>query len=325
MGLAAGLFSRLHLVVALLLAIYAGSGISVIETNEVGLVLRFGKLVGRNPADAIHKPGLLFALPRPIDEVVRVEVDKILTLPIDDLYYEVGLNNGDSIDPEKEGYVLTADRNILHARIIARYKISDPIAYALHVADQEALLRNSVLEAVVQATGHIKLDDLLGGGRDDFIQKTTGDAQRRLDDVDAGLKLVSIEYDDLSPARQVMEEFDAVQSAFIASLTAAEQANGYAAQTVPAASAEADSRVTAAHSYAAGVMGRARSGAKAFEEMLQTYRANPSVVKERLYREGIERAFGEGGKFTFVPAPVGDRYTEMRVTISTSTEEEKDD
>ncbi|MEM9458148.1 MAG: protease modulator HflK [Myxococcota bacterium] len=332
MELAAGLFVRLHGVVLVLLALYAGSGLTVIEADEVGMVLRFGKLVGHDPAAAVHPPGLLFVLPPPIDEVVRVEVGKVYALRIDDLYHLDGRSDGevdeeigadpimaDFIGPHKEGYVLTADRNILHARIIARYEVGDPIAYALYVADHDEVLRASVLGAVVQATGEVELDDLLGGGRDDFIRAATVNAQNRLDGVGAGLELVSIEFEELFPARQVIQEFDAVQSAFIAARTVTEQANSYAARTVPAARAVAEAQVSEAQACAARTLGRARSGAKAFEEILETHRADPSVLRERLYQEGIERALDQGGKITFVPAPIGERYTSMRVSISTST------
>jgi regulator of protease activity HflC (stomatin/prohibitin superfamily) len=50
-----------------LVAIYLGSGITRVAPNEDALIYRFGRLQRE-----VHPPGLLFALPAPIDRVVRV-------------------------------------------------------------------------------------------------------------------------------------------------------------------------------------------------------------------------------------------------------------
>jgi regulator of protease activity HflC (stomatin/prohibitin superfamily) len=52
--------------------IYLGSGIKMVGPNENGLLLRFGKMLGRP-----HPSGLLFALPGPIDEVILVPVRSV--------------------------------------------------------------------------------------------------------------------------------------------------------------------------------------------------------------------------------------------------------
>ena len=48
------------------------SGIQEVEPDQVGLLLRFGKLHGAHPAAQVHEPGLLLALPYPIDRVIQV-------------------------------------------------------------------------------------------------------------------------------------------------------------------------------------------------------------------------------------------------------------
>ena len=65
--------------------LYALSGISVIKSDEVAVVLRWGRLVGATPALQEHGPGLLFALPRPVDQVVRVQVKHVWEVPVSTL------------------------------------------------------------------------------------------------------------------------------------------------------------------------------------------------------------------------------------------------
>ena len=58
------------------------SGITVIKPDEVAVILRWGRLVGDTPALQEHGPGLLFAFPRPVDRVVRVQVKHVWEVPV---------------------------------------------------------------------------------------------------------------------------------------------------------------------------------------------------------------------------------------------------
>ena len=62
--------------------LYALSGITIVKPDEVAVVLRWGRLVGDTPALQQHGPGLLFAFPRPMDEVVRVQVKHVWEVPV---------------------------------------------------------------------------------------------------------------------------------------------------------------------------------------------------------------------------------------------------
>ncbi len=74
---------RMHWWIAVMAVLYAASGITIVKPDEVALVLRWGRLVGTAAALEEHGPGLLFALPRPIDEVVRVKVKRVSELRVD--------------------------------------------------------------------------------------------------------------------------------------------------------------------------------------------------------------------------------------------------
>ena len=52
------------------------------KADEVAIVMRFGRIVGDSPGD--RSTGLTPALPRPIDEVVRVQVEKVHEVEITD-------------------------------------------------------------------------------------------------------------------------------------------------------------------------------------------------------------------------------------------------
>ena len=56
--------------------LYALSSLTVVRPDQVAVVLRWGRLVGASPALQQHGPGLLLALPRPIDQVIRVPIKR---------------------------------------------------------------------------------------------------------------------------------------------------------------------------------------------------------------------------------------------------------
>ncbi len=147
-----------------LVAIYLCSGITRIAPNEDALIYRFGRLQRE-----VHPPGLLFALPAPIDRVVRVPTrtqhelflnawspDEAATsgattppaatttaapmtsqmpallaamLPQQNNSLNATVPTGKGLHPVYDGYSLTGDANIIQARFTARYRIVDPLAY----------------------------------------------------------------------------------------------------------------------------------------------------------------------------------------------------
>ncbi|MEM9701623.1 MAG: SPFH domain-containing protein, partial [Planctomycetota bacterium] len=137
-----GAASAVKLVVGLavaLVVLFFCSGITTVQPNEVALVLRCGRLVGQTPADQIRQPGLLLAWPVPIDEIVRVPVKQEREVTIRALQPRTGLAGAGP-----RGYALSGDQNLLESDLTLKYRISDPIAYALRSDQPERLLRDAV-------------------------------------------------------------------------------------------------------------------------------------------------------------------------------------
>lgn len=315
------LHGRLHWWITLMAVLYLGSGIQIVPTGEVALVLRFGALAGSTPATQIHGPGLLLALPKPIDQVVRVPTERVFELEMRELHWDRGEGgyrspSRPSIDPEAEGYILTGDNNLVHAVVVARYQVRDPVAYALYQPDHEALLRDAVLGAMVRTAGEMPVDAVLAEGRKELLDLTTSRAQARLDAVESGLSLVAVELTELSPPTQVREEFNAVQSAFIESETQVKAAKEYRERSLPAARAERDAMVLRAQGEADALLAQARGDAQAFTGIATQARGNRRVVMGRLYREQVESILSDAAKLRFVPPPEGGEYTDFRVTLS---------
>lgn len=329
MGLVGFVLRVYHWPILVLLVLYAASGLTSVQPGQVALVLRMGRLVGDSPGQQVHESGFLFALPAPIDEVLRVDVERVHSVRVVDLASGLGRGQGemggpitssrgfsrrDTINPEQDGYCLTGDHNVLQAVLLARYRVSDPIRFALEIEDPDALMRDAVCTAMVTSAGTMAIEEMMAEGRFTLSNLVRERAQVLLDEADAGMELVAVEFERLSPPFQVLPAFREVVSSMIDAVTLIEEAREYGAIEVPAALARSTARVSGARAKAAQRLGRARGESEAFEALLAEYRQNPEVVSVRLYRESIERALAPVTK-RFVPPPSGERYENLRITI----------
>ena len=307
-------WQRMHWWVALMGVLYLGSGITVVKPDEVAVILRWGRLVGTTRALQEHGPGLLFAFPRPIDEVVRVQVKAVRELPIKELMSAAA--NPTTLDPLTQGYALTGDHNIVVADMVARYRVRDAAEWALYGPMAEDVLRTEVTAAMVRSLGEMRVDRVLSDGRKELIAAATRRAQQGLDAAHSGFELTSLELTGLAPPPALASDFDAVQTAFIGAETKKKEAQAFAQRAIPQAQADADEELQAARGDAAAALAKANGDVEAFLALEEEYRANPAVVRERLYRDAIDQTLAQAS-IRWVPPPAGGRYEGLRIEIPT--------
>ena len=87
---------------------------------------------------ALLGPGLHWSFPYPIDEVVKIPIKEIQKVTSTVGWYAVTPEQelsgteppaGPTLNPAVDGYVITADRNIIHTRATLYYQVNDPIRY----------------------------------------------------------------------------------------------------------------------------------------------------------------------------------------------------
>jgi membrane protease subunit HflK len=305
----------MHWWVATMAVLYAFSGITVVKSDEVAVILRWGRLVGETPALQEHGPGLLFALPRPIDQVVRVQSKHIWEVEITTL---AGIGDSQTLDPVTEGYALTGDHNIVQLDMVARYRVREAAEWAFYGPNAEDVLRVEVTAGMMRSLGEMGVDRVLSDGRKDLIATASRRAQSGLDAAHSGLELSSLELTRLAPPQNLAEDFNEVQSAFIAAETQKKDAQTFAEGVIPQAHAEADSAVQTARGAADASLAQAKGEGEAFLSLAREYRQNPVVVRERLYRDAVERAIRDAGNVRWVPPPIGGGYRGFRITLPQS-------
>jgi len=302
-------FLRWAGLVVLLLVL--GSGIRVVGPDEVALVIRMGALVGETRAEQVHGPGLLFALPYLVDRVVRVPVKRVQSVEIREIYSD---NKSDYVDMTKDGYLLTGDRNVIVISAVGRYRITDPVAYALRVAEPRRIIHDAIVTALTAHSAESRVDDLLGRSKRRLAARAVARAQRRLAAVGVGVQLVALELTRVQPPRQVAAQFRAVHNAYVAQKTAIDKAQSSADQRLLMAQAHARKTVRDARAFGKWRAAKARGDASAFARLAAEVAKHPDV-RERLYREAMARIFQQVGARVVLPA--GAKGVRVRLPAAT--------
>lgn len=301
-GLIGGLERALRLLRWLGLAallVVALSGVKVIGPDEVGLVVRFGRLVGETRTEQVRGPGLLLAAPFLIDRVVRVPVKRIQVLAVGELRLKT---RSDWVDVQKDGYVLAGDRGVVQLEAEVRYRIEDPVAHALHVHRPRAIIHDAVVAALTHAAAGLRVDDLLGKDKAVLSAAARRRAEKALRAAALGVRLVAVQLTQVSPPHQAAEQFQAVNAAYIAQKTQLEQARSYAQQQQLMADARRVKQINEATAWAEWLTQKARGEVAAFKKLASERRASaPSVVDARLLREALDHVFQRVGAKLLLP------------------------
>jgi membrane protease subunit HflK len=310
-GLEAGL-KLFRWIVLVLTVLFCVSGVQTVTKENVGLLLRFGRLQGASLKDQVKSPGLVLAFPHPIDRLIQVPVKEEGEVLVDEVWKGItGMAAIDKIDPLVEGYCLTGDQNIVQAKLVAKYRIDEttgPIRFRLWMDEPEGLLRNVVLAALTQTTTGWEVDDVLRlqrsvegqvGSTESLADTVKRRAQARLDALDSGMIISAIEFKEIHPPRHVVAEFRDVQNARIDMETQQREAEGFAKGRLPAAQAEADRLIKAATAYETSLVATTNAELSVFTETYEQYRKNPALVSKRIAMETFEQIMQDVGNAVF--------------------------
>ncbi len=218
-------FGILRLLLVGLVIAYGFSGLFSVGSNEVALRLRFGDYVG-SPGEQVLERGTYLAAPFPIEQVITIDT-RPQSLELDrDFWYETGLAErgrtaaerrrfrSGPLDPTRDGSLITADLNIVHARWTVTYRVADPVAYLTNVGDPELardLVRCTVAQGIVHAVARLPADDLLRAAinRD----AAAAIARERLAAMATGLTVDQLALEEVAVPASVADSFEAVTSA----------------------------------------------------------------------------------------------------------------
>ena len=273
------------------------SGIRMVNSGEVAVVLRFGRIVGDTPEEQIHEPGIVFCFPYFIDEVVSIPVDNVLQQTVTTHYTE-----GNIVNWKESGYLMTGDQNIALVSATAKYVISDPVAYALHVKDISAMVDSCISNAMVEVSARTNVEDILTSGKLEFADDISRLAQTKFDEAGMGISLQALELTNVKMPEEVREVYEQVNAATVTARTLVEQAQQYYNTQIPLAKSSAQTILSNATSTYSLSLSAAQSSLSEFYGTLEEYESNPHAVKERIYNQKMAQALKNIGTVRMVDA-----------------------
>jgi membrane protease subunit HflK len=316
-------FGIVKVVMVLLLLLFLGSGIFIVGPQDRAIKLRMGKTIGHGEK-ALLGPGLHWSFPYPIEEHEIVSVTGIkqvtssvgwfFTTPAQKL---AGTEPpaGPTLNPAVDGYVLTADNNILHASATLTYHVSDPIAYIFSFVNASNAAQNALDDALLFAAARFKVDDILFGDVAGFKEAVKRRAVQLIGGRNLGIVVEECSVQSRWP-RQCQEAFEGVLKAQVARNELLSGARSYQNQRLSKASADAQSRVNLAESDRTRMVNAVRSEAERFDKLLPTYEDSPDLFIQRQLTEVLGRVFANAQDKIFVAEGNPANPRELRLQLN---------
>lgn len=203
---------------AVLLLVWAASGLTIIRPDETAVVRRFGRAV------ETLEPGWSWRYPWPIEDVVRV-ADRVRTVEIG---FREGLENLAKASwtwssahrkenrRQDEATMITGDGNLVDVQAVLRYRVVDPKVFLFEVAGAEEILRASTEAALRSLVAGRPFQELLTVERERFqneVLKRLRETCASYGEKGLGVELDGLSMIDLHPPAEVVDSYYGVAKA----------------------------------------------------------------------------------------------------------------
>lgn len=278
----------IFLIAGIIILLWLASGIYIVNPDEEGVVLQFGKY------NRSTGPGPHYALPVPIETVYKPKVTRIMRSEIG--YRNVGqsttFQQGRVRMMPHEASMLTGDENVVNVQFSVQYKIKDAVLYLFNVADPTDLVHSASEAAMREVIGNNLIDSAITDGKLKIQNDATVLLQQILDKYGAGIQVIAVQLQDVHPPQEVVEAFKDVASAREDKSRIINEAEAYRNALLPAARGKASAIRNDAEAYAATRIQDAEGAASRFDAVRSQYEKAPQVTGERLYYETMESILG---------------------------------
>ena len=386
-------FIILKIIMIVLVVVFLASGFRTVEPDEQALVLRFGKIRGIGedrilgpglkwvfpyPIDKIVKIPVAKKQNLPINSFWYYQKPSELLPPGP----KTRIRPDKPLNPIIDGYCITrgeqrsqavaasagSDYNIVHCKWQLTYKIDDPERFFKNTYTEDVkpgqgyadviaksikpLLEYLFEEAVVTAMVNYTIDEAISS-QDRIPKHVKKLLQEKLDRIESGIAVVSVQLTDITWPRQVDNAFLASIKASQKSQKTISEAKGYAENTLnetagpiaaqlfealrdetttePVLSAvegeekellwsqlagQAQEKIAGARAYRTKVVETAKANAEYLQKLLPEYRKRPKLVIQKIYQDAIEYVLKNADEKIIIQPTGGTRGREIRVLLN---------
>ena len=223
-------FSILKGIMMVLVVLYLFSNVRRVDSHEEALTLRLGRL-----QPEIRDPGLVWAMPFPIDEIVPLPTKQSNTFTVESHSFKrrpdeigeplkfISWPPGRGLHPSLDGALMTADTGLVHVNWKITYKIDHVDRYASNILNSNILskkteaakdlIRTFVETVGIHVASEVTADEMIRT-RVEYVQD---EIRQRVNDrlvgVDSGITVTRVEMHEPTPPIAVRGSFDATQRA----------------------------------------------------------------------------------------------------------------
>ncbi len=266
------------IVVILAAVVFFQGAFFKIQTGSLGVVLRLGQF------NRIAEPGLKFKIPL-VDVVHKVDVQAIRkeefgfrtrTAAQKSIYERRGF--------DMESLMLTGDKNVINVEWIVQYKVLDPVNLLFKVKEVEQAVRDVSEMTVRRIVGNHDFDFVLDN-REVLGASMARELQATLDEYESGVKITTLQLQDVNPPDEVKPAFNEVNEADQDQKRLVNEAEEIYNRVVPKARGNAKRVLEEAHGYAVERVNLAKGETYRYLAVLKEYKEAKNVTRERMYLE----------------------------------------
>jgi membrane protease subunit HflK len=282
------------------IALWGFSGFFRVEPDELGVVLRFGKVVRE------VQPGLNYHLPYPVESVLTPKALRVNKIDIGMRQVEDGRRSAARNVPE-ESLMLTGDENIVDVDFAVLWKVKPAGVgdYLFNIQNPEGTVKAVAESAMREVIGRSDIAPILTGARQTIEAAVQDLMQKTLDHYGAGILIQQVQLQKVDPPTQVIDAFRDVQAARIDQDRSVNEAQTYANRVVPEARGNVAKITQAAEAYKSQTVAEANGQTSRFSQIYEQYKKAPDVTRERMYLETMERVLGNSNKIIMESGPGG--------------------
>ncbi len=164
------------LLVVAALAVWMLSGFYRVNTDEQGVVLRFGKFVYQT------QPGLNYHWPYPIETALTPKVTRVNRTDIGMRLLEDPRRGTSMRDIPEESLMLTGDENIVDVDVSVFWVIKNASEYLFNVQQPEGTIKSVAESAIREEIGRNQIQAILTGARQAIETQVQDLIQKALDE-----------------------------------------------------------------------------------------------------------------------------------------------
>lgn len=315
-------FTIVKIVMVLMIIAFFGSGFFTVGPSEKAIILRFGKPVGG--AHALLNSGWHWSFPYPIDEVVKIPITEQQTIMSTvGWYYETPAQAlsgqdfpaGPSLDPARDGFAITADRNIIHTRATLTYHIDDPVQYVFGFVSASNIIQNALNNSILYTAAHFKVDDALYNDQFGFREAVQDRVSDLAEQEHLGIVVDNCAVDNIPP-RQLADVFAQV-------IESGQNLN----KTITDAKTAANKILVDADAQSAAIINQAetartnyvllvKADAERFSKLLPQYQTNSALVEQQMLLPALANGLTNVHDKWFLPDRADGKPRELRLQLN---------